>query len=268
MPRQSRNRIASPSPACTSSGARPTAPSTSPDCTLRRRWSARLRSIISTALICTICLARGISLRVPAAPRGSLALVGILFMTANNVLLIWGENQGRLRLRLAGHRHDPHPGRAHRNRAARRRALNLRGWLGTLLGAVGMFALLWPSAARATRRRRRRSTAAASLGFVILVLAALAFATGSVLSRRFHFRSTPSSPPPGRSAPRVRSTSPSPPPAATSAPRTGRAPACSPSSISPPSAPSSALPPTPTCCSTCPSPRSPPTPSSTRSSPC
>jgi drug/metabolite transporter (DMT)-like permease len=62
--------------------------------------------------------------------------------------------------------------------------LNLRGWLGTLLGAAGMLVLVGPSLHRAGGAADRRSL----LGFLILLGAALAFASGSVLQRRFHFQ--------------------------------------------------------------------------------
>ena len=52
---------------------------------------AGMRSSLSTLIICAICIARGVSLRVSRAEAWRLALVGILFMTVNNVLLIWAE---------------------------------------------------------------------------------------------------------------------------------------------------------------------------------
>jgi drug/metabolite transporter (DMT)-like permease len=66
--------------------------------------------------------------------------------------------------------------------------LNLRGWLGTLLGAAGMFVLLWPALHRASGTASSGSDRRSLAGFAILVVAALAFAFGSVISRRFHFR--------------------------------------------------------------------------------
>jgi len=143
-----------------------------------------LRTLISTAILAAFCLARGISLRMPARTAWQLSLVGILFMSANNVLLIWGETKvpsGYASLVIAmipilvALMETALPGGE---------TLNLRGWLGTLLGAVGMFALVWPSLHSASGSPDRRGIA----GFVILVLAAVSFATGSVLSRRFHFR--------------------------------------------------------------------------------
>jgi drug/metabolite transporter (DMT)-like permease len=143
-----------------------------------------LRTLISAAILAAFCLARGISLRMSRRAAWQLSLVGILFMSANNVLLIWGETKvpsGYASLVIAmipilvALMETVLPGGE---------TLNLRGWLGTLLGAVGMFALVWPSLHSTSGSLDRRSLA----GFLILALAALSFAVGSVLSRRFHFK--------------------------------------------------------------------------------
>src|ERR1035437_3551776 len=143
-----------------------------------------LRTLISAGVLALFGLARDISLRVPSRTAWQLILVGILFMSANNVLLIWAETKvpsGYASLVIAmipilvALMETALPGGE---------TLNLRGWLGTLLGAIGMFALLWPALHRAGATPERRSLA----GFVILVLAAISFAVGSVLSRRFHFK--------------------------------------------------------------------------------
>lgn len=142
------------------------------------------RSLISTVIICGICLARRTSLRVTRSTAWRLILVGVLFMTVNNVLLVWGETKvpsGYASLVIAmipilvAVMESVLPGGE---------TLNLRGWLGTLLSAIGMFALLWPSLHRAKLGTDVRGL----FGFFILVLAAIAFAVGSVLSRRFHFQ--------------------------------------------------------------------------------
>ena len=144
------------------------------------------RSFFSTILLCAICLVRRTSLRVPLRTAGQLALVGILFLTCNNLLLVWAETKvasGFAALVVAlipifvALIETVLPGGE---------TLNLRGWLVTLLGAIGMFALLWPTLHRtaANTATNQRSL----FGFVILIVAALAFAVGSVLSRRFHFR--------------------------------------------------------------------------------
>jgi drug/metabolite transporter (DMT)-like permease len=143
-----------------------------------------MRSLLSTIIICGICFARGTSLRVSGRTAWRLALVGILMMTVNNLLLIWGETKVPSGLSsliiamipiLVAVIETAFPGGE---------KLNLRGWLGTLLGAVGMFVLVWPALHRAGGSTDRRSL----FGFLILTVAALAFAIGSVLSRRFHFQ--------------------------------------------------------------------------------
>jgi drug/metabolite transporter (DMT)-like permease len=150
---------------------------------------AALRTLISTAILAAFCMARGISLRMPARTAWQLSLVGILFMSANNVLLIWGETKvpsGYASLVIAmipilvALMETALPGGE---------TLNLRGWIGTLLGAVGMFALVWPSLHRvAGAASPSDSDRRGIAGFLILVVAAVAFAVGSVLSRRFRFK--------------------------------------------------------------------------------
>jgi drug/metabolite transporter (DMT)-like permease len=145
------------------------------------------RSLISTALICAICLARGTSLRVPARTAWRLALVGSLFMTFNNVLLVWAETMvasGFAALVIAM---IPIMVALMETALPGGELLNLRGWLGTMLGVLGMVALLWPTLHRAGGAPDRRGL----FGFSILMVAAMAFAAGSVLSRRFHFKVDP-----------------------------------------------------------------------------
>ena len=95
-----------------------------------------LRTLISAVILGAFCLARGISLRMPRRTAWQLILVGVLFMSANNVLLIWGETKvasGYASLVIAmipilvALMEAALPGGE---------TLNLRGWLGTLLGAV------------------------------------------------------------------------------------------------------------------------------------
>ena len=143
-----------------------------------------MRSLLSTVIICGICVARGISLRVPVRTMWRLALVGVLFMTVNNLLLIWGETKVASGLSSLIIAMIPIFVAVIETALPDGETLNLRGWLGTLLGAAGMFVLLWPALHRAGGGIDRRSL----LGFLILLVASLAFAIGSVLSRRFHFR--------------------------------------------------------------------------------
>jgi drug/metabolite transporter (DMT)-like permease len=143
-----------------------------------------LRSILSTVLMCGICVARGTSLRVPRAAAWRLALVGVLFMTVNNVMLIWGETKVASGLSSLVIAMIPILVALIETVLPGGERLNARGWFGTLLGAVGMVALLWPTLHRAAGGGDRRGL----FGFAILTGAALAFAVGSVLSRRFHFK--------------------------------------------------------------------------------
>ena len=144
-----------------------------------------MRSLLSTVIICAICLARGTSLRVPRAAAWRLALVGILLMTVNNLLLIWGETKVASGLASLIIAMVPIFVAVIETALPNGETLNLRGWLGTLLGAAGMFVLLWPALHRAAGSSPDRKGLA---GFLILIAAGLAFASGSVLSRRFHFR--------------------------------------------------------------------------------
>jgi drug/metabolite transporter (DMT)-like permease len=145
-----------------------------------------IRTLISTALIGAICLARGTSLRIPLRTAAQLALIGILIMTCNNVLVIWAETKvasGYASLVIAmipifvALLETALPGGER---------LNLRGWLGTLFGALGMLVLLWPTLHRTLNGSNANQRSL--FGFVLLLGAALAFAIGSVLSRRFRFR--------------------------------------------------------------------------------
>jgi drug/metabolite transporter (DMT)-like permease len=144
-----------------------------------------IRTLFSTVLIGAICLARGTSLRVPLRTAGQLALVGVLIMTANNVLLIWAETKvasGYASLVVATipifialfETVLPHGER-----------LNLRGWLGTLLGVLGMLVLIWPTLHRSANGAASQRSL---FGFLLLMGAALSFAIGSILARRFRFR--------------------------------------------------------------------------------
>jgi drug/metabolite transporter (DMT)-like permease len=146
------------------------------------------RSLISATLIFTFCLLRRKSLRVPKGEAWKLILVGLLFMSANNMLLTWGETMVpsgfaslvistmpiqialiEMVLGLLGKGGD---------------SLNRRGWLGTLLGTVGIMVLVWPSLRGGATADYSRPL----LGVFVLLGAAFSFGVGSVLSRRFHFK--------------------------------------------------------------------------------
>jgi drug/metabolite transporter (DMT)-like permease len=146
------------------------------------------RSLISATLIVLICALRRKSLRVPKGEAWRLILVGLLFMSANNMLLTWGEKMVTSGFASLVVSTIPiiiamiemvMPGGD---------ALNKRGWAGTLLGTLGIGVLVWPSLhAGAEHGAANVASPQPLLGLLVLLGAALAFAIGSVLSRRFHF---------------------------------------------------------------------------------
>jgi drug/metabolite transporter (DMT)-like permease len=143
------------------------------------------RSTVSAVIIVLICLLSGRSLRVPHGEPWKLVLVGLLFMSGNNMLLTWGETMvpsgfasliiSTMPIMIAllnGFLPGGEP-------------MNKRGWTGTLLGTAGIAVLVWPSL---HRHAAQPGSSRPLLGVVVLLGAALAFAIGSVLSQRFHFR--------------------------------------------------------------------------------
>lgn len=143
------------------------------------------RSLLSALLIACITLARGRSLRVPAGEWWKLILVGLLFMSGNNLLLTWGEKlvpSGFASLVVST---MPIMVALMEMALPGGERMNLRGWAGTLLGTGGIVLLVWPAL------HQQHSVAGYSrplLGVVILLGAALSFAIGSILSRRFSFK--------------------------------------------------------------------------------
>ncbi len=148
---------------------------------------AACRTLLTTSLLVILCLTTGRSLRVSRQQLWRLALIGILFMTVNSILLNWAETM--VASGIASLLVSTMPIMVAVIEAALPggEALNKRGWAGTLLGTVGMVALVWPSL------RTGSSTPANHhpLAYALLLLAALAFAVGAVLSRKFHFALDP-----------------------------------------------------------------------------
>jgi drug/metabolite transporter (DMT)-like permease len=145
------------------------------------------RSLISAALIVLISVMRGKSLRVPKGEGWKLVLVGLLFMSANNMLLTWGEQMvasgfaslvvSTMPIMIALIEMVMPGGDA----------LNKRGWAGTILGTFGIAVLVWPSLHVGKANGVAGVSSRPLLGVLVLLGAALAFAIGSVLSRRFRF---------------------------------------------------------------------------------
>lgn len=142
------------------------------------------RSLTSAVLIAVIALVSGKSLAVPKGEWWKLMVVGLLFMSGNNMLLTWGETMvpsgfaslivSTMPIMIAVlDTVVPGPGDA----------LNKRGWAGTLLGVAGIAVLVSPSL-----RSGMAGYTRPGLALPVLLGAALSFAIGSVLSRRFLFK--------------------------------------------------------------------------------
>ncbi len=150
------------------------------------------RSLFSSMLIVLICLLRRKNLRVSRGEAWKLALVGLLFMSANNMLLTWGETMvpsGFASLIIST---TPilialmEMGLGHIGQGGE--VLSWRGWTGTLLGTLGIVVLVWPSLHPSGHSVATAGYSRPQLGVIVLLGAAVAFALGSILSRRFHFR--------------------------------------------------------------------------------
>lgn len=142
-----------------------------------------VRSLLTTVLLVGICGATGRSLRVTPGEAWRLALVGVLFMSVNNVLLTWAETMvptGISSLLVATMPIMVAVIEAALPGGERMRG---RGWAGVLLATAGMVALVWPSLRRGASADGRQL-----LAYGLLLVAALAFAVGAVLSRRFAFK--------------------------------------------------------------------------------
>ena len=149
------------------------------------------RCLVTTALMLGIALLRRQSLRVPPGEGWRLALIGILFMSGNNMMLTWGETtvpSGFASLIVST---VPIMIALMERALPGGEPLNRRGWAGTLLGTAGIAVLVWPSLHHLSPARgglRVSDGGHAGAGTLICLLAALFFAVGSVLSRRFHFK--------------------------------------------------------------------------------
>ncbi|GAC1421937.1 MAG: drug/metabolite exporter YedA [Acidobacteriaceae bacterium] len=147
-----------------------------------------LRSLLSTTIFAVICVMRGISLRVSRGTAWRLAIVGVLIMSVNNVLLTWAESLVASGWASVVISMVPIFVALLETVLPNGETLSARGWLGTVLAAAGIFALLWPSLHGISAGGRSRGDLRTLAGFVILLVAALAFAGGSVLGRRFRFQ--------------------------------------------------------------------------------
>lgn len=141
------------------------------------------RCLLSVICIAVICIARRKRLAVAPGELWRLALVGVLFMSANNVLLTWAEQM--VPSGFASLVVSTMPIMIALIEAALPDGESLHGWgwAGTLLGTAGITVLVWPSLHHQGGPQFTRPL----LGVLVLLGAALSFAIGSALSRRFRF---------------------------------------------------------------------------------
>jgi drug/metabolite transporter (DMT)-like permease len=139
---------------------------------------ASTRYMISGVLMLLLCRLRGLGLGITRREMFYLAVIGILLLTGGNILLIWGElyiASGLAALLVAvvplyvallgmvvpgGER------------------LRARGWFGVILGLAGLGVLLSPSL-----RHGFGSQGKTAMGAVIVLLSALCWSVGSLVSR-------------------------------------------------------------------------------------
>jgi drug/metabolite transporter (DMT)-like permease len=138
-----------------------------------------LRFLISGAIMLAWCALTGKKIKISRQDMWRLLLIGVLLLTGGNVVLAWTENfinsglaamivavvpiwVALIEALIGGDR------------------LNARGWIGLLLGIVGLLVLLWPDISSGTTIGRRDLIVAC-----VLMLGALSWALGSVCSHRF-----------------------------------------------------------------------------------
>ena len=136
-------------------------------------------------LIAGLALAAGKSLRVAKGEMGKLALIGLLFMSGNNMGLTWAEQMVPSGFASLVVSTMPIMIALLETMLPKGERLNKRGWAGTLLGVAGMCVLVWPSL---HHQAALPPGSRPVLGVCVLLGAAFSFALGSVLARRFKFQ--------------------------------------------------------------------------------
>lgn len=143
------------------------------------------RCVVATVLIAAIAAINGKRLRFEKGEFWKLALIGLLFMSANSMGLTWAEQMvpsGFASLVIST---MPIMIALMETMLPNGERLNRRGWAGTLLGAAGMGVLVWPSL---HHHGGLRSGSRPLLGVCILLASAFSFGLGSVIARRFKFK--------------------------------------------------------------------------------
>ena len=138
-----------------------------------------MRFVIAGAILLAWCRWRGLRLAWPPKTMWMLGLIGLLLLGAGNVSLVYAERtipSGLASLVLAV---TPLYVALIEMSLPGGEPLSRRGWLGLMLGFVGLAALLWPSMQSGLHGDRALLWAIAAL-----LASALSWAVGSILSRR------------------------------------------------------------------------------------
>ena len=138
-----------------------------------------MRFVIAGAILLAWCRWRGLRLAWPPKTMWMLGLIGLLLLGAGNVSLVYAERtipSGLASLVLAV---TPLYVALIEMSLPGGEPLSKRGWLGLMLGFVGLAALLWPSMQSGLHGDRALLWAIAAL-----LASALSWAVGSILSRR------------------------------------------------------------------------------------
>ncbi len=143
------------------------------------------RCCFAAVMIAGLAWASGKSLRVAPGEFWKLALIGVLFMSANNMALTWAEQMVPSGFASLVVSTMPIMIALMETVLPDGERLSRRGWAGTLLGVAGMCVLVWPSI---HHKETLPNGSRPVLGVIVLLFAAFSFGVGSVLSRRFQFK--------------------------------------------------------------------------------
>lgn len=145
-----------------------------------------LRYFLSAPFLFLLCLYNKQSIRISRGEILRCALLGTLMLVGNNCLLVWAEktvDSGFAAMTMAA---IPIFIALMDNFIPGGDGLNRTGWTGLLMGFGGLVILLWP-----TLRHSSFTGNGKAAGGVVLILAGLCWATGSVLSKRFNMKRDP-----------------------------------------------------------------------------
>ncbi|HWR37364.1 MAG TPA: EamA family transporter [Clostridia bacterium] len=145
-----------------------------------------LRFLISGSVMLAWCALSGRRIKLSGREFLHLGIIGVLLLTTGNVVLGWAETyipSGLAALLIAI---TPLYFILLETLSSRGDHLSRRGLAGIALGVLGVIALLWPDIARGMRVGGREL-----FGAALVLFSSFSWATGSVLSKRWHSQTDP-----------------------------------------------------------------------------